>query len=329
MIRPGTDFRFVHLAGESGTFEVDFQAYPLAGSRTVFLRPGQYVDIAHGAITARERLVRDDGALSASVLFTHVYEVGSISCVPPDGPESAVLTWAEEAWHQAKPLHPGQTPSQTERIMELSKRIDQMLHTPPSCVAMARSVGVTPQALNRMVNQHTGRSLGRLMSEKRLTEARRRLAFSTASIREVGEAVGYNDAAQFSKRFSRLSGESPDDFRRRIQDRAGDPFIAELFEAIDRHYLAQDPAQVLAATFGLDRRSLDAKVHRHTGRRLAPLLRRRRAMEAVRHLSEGRTASATAEALGFPDPYTFSRFVRRETGRTPRDVQKAQQTVSF
>jgi AraC-like DNA-binding protein len=61
-----------------------------------------------------------------------------------------------------------------------------------------------------------GRSAKRVIDERVLLEARRRLAYGGESVTQLSEALGFPEATQFIKFFKRLSGETPAAFRSRV-----------------------------------------------------------------------------------------------------------------
>jgi AraC family transcriptional activator of pobA len=77
----------------------------------------------------------------------------------------------------------------------------------------AQALGVTPAHLSRVARGATGLPVSRLVDARRMREARRQLAYTTASVAAVGELLGFEDPAHFSKVFSRTCGCSPRAFR--------------------------------------------------------------------------------------------------------------------
>ena len=329
MIRPDSRYRIVRLTGGSGVFEVDFRTYLFTGPTTLFLRPGQYVDILSGDISAVE--VPLDSPLpptGARVLFTHVYEVGRVSSVGDSVSDSTNLERSTRLWHDQKPLHPEQTREQTELVLDLTDLIATTLPEPRSPSALADELSVSHQHLNRVTRKLAGQTVGDLQTHHRLTAAKHLLGLSSRSVKEVSSLVGYSDAAYFSRRFTLQTGESPQAFRDRLQTRTGDPFMAELAASLEQVSDYRSARADLARHFGLDPRSLNAKVKRHTGHSLQHLLRRHRARRAMELLLNECPVAVTAERLGFADAYQFSHFFRREAGFPPGRVQQVQASVT-
>ncbi|MFI0980684.1 AraC family transcriptional regulator [Streptomyces sp. NPDC021093] len=80
--------------------------------------------------------------------------------------------------------------------------------------ACARQLGVTVGYLNEAVKQSTGRTPGQLVRQVRTHEAKRLLARTDLTVRQVASAVGFADPAYFCRFFRRETGISPGEFRR-------------------------------------------------------------------------------------------------------------------
>ena len=56
-----------------------------------------------------------------------------------------------------------------------------------------------------------------IISNRVIQEARRYLAFSNASIKEIAAALGFEDSAYFFRFFRRMTGDTPTDYRNRVR----------------------------------------------------------------------------------------------------------------
>lgn len=84
-------------------------------------------------------------------------------------------------------------------------------HRPLSFYADA--LGVTPDHLSRTCRGATKQSALQILHERLMLEARRLLAYSPMPVTEVAQQLGYDDAAYFSKFFSRGVGSTPSEYR--------------------------------------------------------------------------------------------------------------------
>jgi len=74
---------------------------------------------------------------------------------------------------------------------------------------IARDVGYTANYLNDLTRTHTGRSVGRWITDMRMARARVLLERADVTISGVATACGYADPAYFSRAFRREHGVSP------------------------------------------------------------------------------------------------------------------------
>jgi AraC family transcriptional activator of pobA len=84
-------------------------------------------------------------------------------------------------------------------------------HQPLSFYALA--LGVTPDHLSRTCRHVARQSALQILHERLMLEARRLLAYSSLSVAQVAQQLGYDDAAYFSKFFSRAVGNTPSEYR--------------------------------------------------------------------------------------------------------------------
>lgn len=77
----------------------------------------------------------------------------------------------------------------------------------------ADRLGYSARTLNRLARQHTGLSAKQLIDERVVLEAKRRLSHGDASVAEVAQQLGFDDASNFSSYFRRHSGTTPGAFR--------------------------------------------------------------------------------------------------------------------
>ncbi|MFW6690594.1 AraC family transcriptional regulator [Streptomyces sp. MAR4 CNX-425] len=106
------------------------------------------------------------------------------------------------------------------RAAEIARRFDRMLAEPGPAVAglsvrgCAASVGVSVGYLNEAVKRVTGLTPGHLIRQAQAREAKRLLAATDLSVRQVARLAGFSDPAYFCRFFRRETGSSPGDFRR-------------------------------------------------------------------------------------------------------------------
>ncbi|MEK7945271.1 helix-turn-helix domain-containing protein [Pigmentiphaga sp. YJ18] len=82
----------------------------------------------------------------------------------------------------------------------------------------AGRLGITPTQLNRICRDELGLSALGVINDRLLTEARRDLAYSSLSVKEIALTLGFSDPGYFSRFFTKHAGASPSDFRTMVRD---------------------------------------------------------------------------------------------------------------
>ncbi len=108
-----------------------------------------------------------------------------------------------------------------ERRPAWLQRVLQRLHddplAAPSLPELAKLAGVHPSHLARSFQRTQGASVGDYQRGLRIEQARKALAGHDRSIAEVAAMAGFSDQSHFARVFKRLTGETPRDYRHRVQ----------------------------------------------------------------------------------------------------------------
>lgn len=131
---------------------------------------------------------------------------------------AAALGLAGRALAQAAPQV--EDPAGSRLLRRFDALLEQRFASPWRVSDYAAALAVTPAHLSRVARGATGMPVSRLVDGRRMREARRHLAYTTASVAQVGEVLGYDDPAHFSRVFSRVCGCSPRAFRTSVTQRA-------------------------------------------------------------------------------------------------------------
>jgi AraC family transcriptional activator of pobA len=83
-----------------------------------------------------------------------------------------------------------------------------------SAAHYARLLNLSPAHLNRVVREVTGLTVHDLVASRLFEEARRALVFSSASVQQIADMLGFSDPAYFVRAFKRRTGQTPGTFRR-------------------------------------------------------------------------------------------------------------------
>ncbi len=79
----------------------------------------------------------------------------------------------------------------------------------------ANELCVTPDYLNRVVKSLTGRTSKEFIQARIIIEAKRLIAFSGLTSKEIGYQLGFSEPANFSAFFKKHTGSSPSQFNKR------------------------------------------------------------------------------------------------------------------
>jgi AraC family transcriptional activator of pobA len=93
--------------------------------------------------------------------------------------------------------------------------IENRFRNSQSVPAYAAALGVSQSRLRSVCLALTGQSPIHLIHARILLEARRQLHYTESSVRQIATSLGFEDAAYFTRFFSRRAGLSPREFRRR------------------------------------------------------------------------------------------------------------------
>jgi AraC family transcriptional activator of pobA len=93
--------------------------------------------------------------------------------------------------------------------------VEQSYRDGLSVGSYARALGTSQATLTRACREVTGKPPGALVNERRLLEAKRSLSFTTASVKQIADDLGYDDPAYFARSFRQHTGTTASEFRRR------------------------------------------------------------------------------------------------------------------
>ncbi len=91
--------------------------------------------------------------------------------------------------------------------------IEQNFHRWHQVSQYADRLGYSARTLNRLARANTGLSAKQLIDERVVLEAKRQLSHADASVAEIAELLGFDDASNFSSYFRRHTGTTPATFR--------------------------------------------------------------------------------------------------------------------
>lgn len=100
-----------------------------------------------------------------------------------------------------------------QHLTRFVRLIDQDFAKHTTLDHYADRLGISVAHLNAVCRQMSGRSALQLIHERLIIEAKRELIYTSMTIKEVSELLGFADPAYFTRFFKRQMGISPKDFR--------------------------------------------------------------------------------------------------------------------
>jgi AraC family transcriptional activator of pobA len=107
----------------------------------------------------------------------------------------------------------GAGPRSLQHVQRFRALVDRRFRTERSIAAYAAQVGITPTQLNRVCRQVLGKSALGVIQDRLIVEAKRDLAYTILSVKEIALTLGFVDAAYFTRFFAQHTGQAPSDFR--------------------------------------------------------------------------------------------------------------------
>lgn len=106
-----------------------------------------------------------------------------------------------------RPLH------HDSRVVQLRRLLEKHYTREHQVAFYANAFALTPKRLNEITKETSGRTVTELLHDRIVLEAKRNLAFSHKSVKEICYELGFEDPAYFSRFFKNNTGISPQDFR--------------------------------------------------------------------------------------------------------------------
>ena len=170
-----------------------------------------------GCIVDADRMVCADGpvttggaAMAQSDLMLHLLRT-RFGVALADAVSKVLLIDGRQA--QAPFAVPAMMANGSELVRRLTQRIEAALPRPPSVVALAGELAMSPRTLARHVRAATGRGPLALVQSVRLNRARQLIESSRMTIAQVAERVGYEDATALRRLMRKAAGAAPSQFR--------------------------------------------------------------------------------------------------------------------
>ena len=327
-------YTLIQILSGHGMIQVDFRNYLDWQDKAIYLEKGQYIKFLSTDFTVRriefpsEAMFRNN---EVRVLFKHLISLGYINfkecsdcqryleqTVFADN-ASNIIDVSSQQWFWQNPFQASREEYQV--IFDLKDVIDEHYAnrlTNHDLTALINERGYHAQAL---IKDRVGLSVKALLTNKRLIESKKDIAFTDKSIKEISHESGYQDPAYFQRVFKAETGQSPGAFRESFDFPGREQFIPHLLELLRTYHTEQRSLGFYADKMNLSVKALSKKVREKLNTSLGQLVRYELIQTAQSMLDEDGRIIDVALRLGFEETNHFSRFFKHYTGLTPSEYQ--------
>lgn len=113
----------------------------------------------------------------------------------------------------AKATSPSSIFPDCPKLAPVFQFIDTHYQQPIYLSDVAHAAGYSPAYLTNLAQSHTGRTVKKWITERRMAQARQMLKHTTKSIQQIAEQIGYTDPGYFTRQFRKLHGVTPKAWR--------------------------------------------------------------------------------------------------------------------
>jgi len=111
--------------------------------------------------------------------------------------------------------------AQLDQINDILSRITDNLSEPISAASLAEELGMNESRFSRFFRRATGNTFTDFVNHVRINRACQLLMESDRQITSIAYEVGFNNIANFNRRFLDIKGMTPREFRRQVANRFG------------------------------------------------------------------------------------------------------------
>nr|WP_250149131.1 helix-turn-helix domain-containing protein [Flagellimonas sp. 389] len=327
-------YTLLHIISGSGTIQVDFKNYNDWQDKAIYLEKGQYIKFFSDDFVVRKIEFPNKTVFEKKevrVLFKHLISLGYInfneceeckrylSNTAFSENTSEIIDISSKQWYWQNPFQASKQEYQI--IFDVKEIIDKEYYgnfNNNDLSALMLENGYNAQAL---VKDKIGLSVKTLLSNKRLMESKKKIAFTDKSIQEVSYETGYKDPAYFNRVFKNTTGQTPSDFRNDFDYENRDTFTKNLIELLKDHHAEHRNLEFYADKMNLSIKALSKKTRAKMNASLGQLIRNELISTSKKLLLQEASIKDIAYKLGFEEANHFSHFFKNYTGSTPTDYK--------
>lgn len=129
-----------------------------------------------------------------------------------------IIIRATRLWKTTHHFNEPATHQEVEFLRKFSQLVEKHYKQFHTVSDYANVLHLTPKNLSKKISRFSRQSPNELIKDRIVLEAKRLLAHTTLSIKEIGYSLGYEDDAYFIRLFTKQTGISPLRFRRKYQE---------------------------------------------------------------------------------------------------------------
>ena len=317
-------------AGE-GVFQVDFRNYSFNAGKSLFLAPGQYLQLLSGGYNMlmyefEEKEVRH--IENSRFLFRHLVSIGYVENresrtvftsqlrkIDICENNSPVLSYAIEDWLKLNPFN--SSLADINLLFNLKEIIDETQIEDMSLEVVFKRLGVKQHNINQLTKEKLNNTVNKLAVDRVLLEVKRKLVFTDLSAKEIAYSTGFKDPDYFNRFFKKETFYTPLGFRKKYVFDERDSFLREFLNLIDTHFKEHHFAEFYAHKLSISVKTLLTRLSDKLATTFTRFMSEKLLLESKRLLEQRMPVNAVAFNLGFKEPNHFSTFFKKLTGKTP------------
>lgn len=334
-IYPFEHYTILWLQGGQSVFQIDFRNYQFTGEKIIFLSPGQYFRLLQGNLDI-QKMNLSSKVISANhdtrFLFKHIISLGHIelhnsdqnllSSCPASDIDNSMRKILQQSIHQWLTQNPFRVSlTELDIIFKLKEIVDATYNKQVSVPQIISALPAPPIQVNALVKYRLNLTINKLLQNKLALEARREVAFTDKTTKEIAYDLGFNDPKYFNRFFKTQTTQTPGEFRDHFGYETTDPFISELLVLIDEHYKVQHSTIFYANAMFMSIKTLAKKTKEKLNATVGELIREKLLAEAKRQLRQDKPVKEIAFDLGFEEANHFTTYFKHYTNITPTDFR--------
>ena len=237
------------FAESGGKIVIDFSEFNLTKDAFLFIKPGQQYfldDNCKGIVLYYNRdfycvEIHDKEVACDGILFNNVFEVPIVYMdndnsyhlqtilhqiveemnMDDTGTEEMLRILLKQLiikctrlWKQQHALMGKEAKPEVEFLRTFSKMVESNYKSHHTVAAYAMLFHITPKALNKRITRCSNNTPNDIIKDRIILEAKRLLAHTPLSVKEIGYKLGYDDPSYFIRFFTKYANLSPQSFRK-------------------------------------------------------------------------------------------------------------------